>query len=459
MKGFVARHQQAVAIIASAAVLLAVGAALVGVILAGRHTATTTAIRPTPSPTFDTGLPTPGASDTPSPSASGTATSTTPSPAATASAAPAGGPTAAAVAPTNIPCGTVIACPKSPSAAATVTPLPAPNVGFSNAQTPEAYNLAFDGSTGDVWFTSPSANKLGKLSGSSITLKDTTVSGAAPHAIAADPADGGLWVTLGGNNPAIAHFDSTGTLKHVFPVATASGNTDFPFPVASAGVPSESLVVDGSMVWFTMPGRYIPTIGRLDPSQSDANAVTEFKLNGCGNTTHHPFGLAQTADRVLWMGTSSGNGQSTPYFGAGTNGGIARFTPGSNSCADFSNVGPVQSVGVGPDGNMWFANTQGVGTFSSGSPQIKIRTNLVGTGTSPMSHLGLVTAKDPSQGAGAKAIWVTYDGSDSGLARAAGSQGKTYSHDAGQGARSIATDGNGRIFYTENGNIVIATVS
>jgi RHS repeat-associated protein len=140
------------------------------------------------------------------------------------------------------------------------------------------------GPDGNIWFTEPGANKIGKvnLSGSftssSFTEYTVPTSGASPYWIAAD-RNGALWFTESGTNK-IGRITTAGLVTNEYSIPTANS--------APHGI---TLGPDGSF-WFTESAT--DQIGRI----TTAGTVTEY---GGLTSGAMPESITVGSDRNLWF--------------------------------------------------------------------------------------------------------------------------------------------------------------
>ena len=148
---------------------------------------------------------------------------------------------------------------------------------------------------------------------------DGISSGASPLRIAAGP-DGNLWFTENGVN-------------RIGRITPAGKITEFSNGITGTGLQGIAAGPDGN-IWFTEFDR----VGRITPSGS----VTEFTAPITGRNL---TAIAAGADGNLWFTEANGK---NPYIGRITAAGtITEFNGGLTVTPD--------SIGPGPDGNVWFA--------------------------------------------------------------------------------------------------------
>jgi streptogramin lyase len=180
------------------------------------------------------------------------------------------------------------------------------------------------GPDGNLWFTSGSNNRIGRIDpddGSITTFTDPGGGVSFPYRIVAGP-DGNLWFTSQGNNR-IGRIDPDDGSITTF--TDPGGNVSSPYGIAAGP--------DGNL-WFTSSGNN--RIGRIDP---DDGSITTFTDPGIAS----PTGIAAGPDGNLWF-TSSNSAR------------IGRIDPDDGRIVTFLRpdvVGPF-GIAAGPDGNLWF---------------------------------------------------------------------------------------------------------
>lgn len=179
------------------------------------------------------------------------------------------------------------------------------------------------GPDGNVWFTRPAANHIGRTTMSGEVTEFTGAVG--PGRITAGP-DGNLWFTEGS---AIARITVEGQITH------------FPLPkddlIFGASPTSIAAGPDGN-VWFTLD---ISRVGRL----SSGGEFEEFETHYNGLS-----GIATGPDGAMWFTTNAGG--ESKICRITTDGVLAQF--GSYGALS----GPTEII-AGPDGNLWFAEVSG----------------------------------------------------------------------------------------------------
>jgi len=252
-----------------------------------------------------------------------------------------------------VACGlaSVLLVPAPTGASGPITEFPIPAVN--------SYPIGITaGPDGNVWFCESGTNRIGRITPQGSVSEFLTVN--PPYDITAGP-DGNLWFTeqdfdFGG--AAIGRISPSGELTE-FPVprsacgiaagsdgnlwftscttdsrgmrriTTAGSVTEFPLPADSGFISAIVAGPDGNL-WFTEPN--VARIGRI----TTAGSVTEFPLPALA--TYLPSIVAGPGGD-LWFAEGDKIGRIT------TGGDITEFAV------------PASLLGVGPDGNLWVANS------------------------------------------------------------------------------------------------------
>ncbi len=196
------------------------------------------------------------------------------------------------------------------------------------------------GSDGDIWFTEPGAQKVGHIDPfePESSLAEVSVPGMPAEfnfrsLIAAGP-DGNLWVSLGTGG--IAKITTAGVVTE-YPTSTEGFK-------AGADVCSVTAGPDGN-VWFGDCGT-TKAVGKITPS----GTVTEFSVAG-GVGSNMPFSIVSGGGK-LWFPAENA---ADEHLGSVTAGGEVSYykTPTTPELTSLS------SLALGPDGNVWAAETTG----------------------------------------------------------------------------------------------------
>ncbi len=183
---------------------------------------------------------------------------------------------------------------------------------------------------GNLWFTPTTGGEIGRLNPATgvVTLFKVPSLGASPAGITSDTA-GDLWFADSGTGRIGLLYPATGTITE-FPISIGQLNlSPMPFSIAPDSLGN---------VWFTDP---------ITGMIGEANAVTgavEIPLKGTTNPT--PGGITQGPDGRMWFTVNSlltGNaiGVLDPVTLA-----ISLFSiPSRDYTTDIT---------AGPDGNLWF---------------------------------------------------------------------------------------------------------
>jgi streptogramin lyase len=278
------------------------------------------------------------------------------------------------------------------------------------------------GPDGNLWFTSQSQNMIGRITTSGSVTLFPLDAGTQPVDITAGP-DGNLWFTSPSRS-SIGRITTSGAVK-VFP---------------AGGTPSDILGTNGitagpdGNVWYVLPGNDL--IGKITPD----GTVTTYAAGGT-----QPGTITAGPDGNLWFGAApqemigqittsgsvktfqdggiqpatitAGSGHSLWYTGTGQN----LIGQISTSGTVLNTFGATQPVGItsGPDGNIWFTETsqQLIGRLSTPPPGTFYWQGPGGTFASAPTQVGALPggATDPAavgHGTGDHAMHVfTVDGS------------------------------------------------
>ncbi len=256
----------------------------------------------------------------------------------------------------------------SPAASAppavSLTEVPIPTA--TGSATPSTPKYVAAGPDGNVWFTDPSTNSIGKaaLSGA-VTEYALPTPSSNPQGITAGP-DNNLWFVEAGANQ-VARI-TTGTTPTI---------TEYPLSMGSA--PQDIVAGPDGNLWFTeSTGTY--NFGRITTSGS----LTQYTLPG-GSAPHD---ITVGADGSLWFTEPSANQ-------------IGRVTTGSSPVLTTYNLTSgttPTSITAGPDGNLWFTETgvNKIGRITTGSSPV-VTSYALYSGSQPS---GIVAGPDGK-------LWIT----------------------------------------------------
>jgi streptogramin lyase len=293
------------------------------------------------------------------------------------------------------------------------------------------------GPDGDLWFTLPGANAIGRITptGQVSSFTAGIQTGAQPWGITAGP-DGNLWFTERG----------TGAIGRITPQGQV---TEFAIPTSGMRPWGITAGPDGNL-WFTAaqapanPGDPIATmVGRITPQ----GVVTEFTY-ALGNTLQ-PRGITAGPDGNLWVVQSA---PVLPEAGSGQ-GSIVQMTTQGTVLSTFTTgitVGAgLYAIIAGPDGNLWFTEQTGnrVGRITPAGVVSEY-----GIAAAAMSPAGIVAGADG-------ALWVTENGTanaGNNVVRVTTAGAMTQYQNgisANAGLIGIAAGPDGNLWFTEsNGN-------
>jgi streptogramin lyase len=181
------------------------------------------------------------------------------------------------------------------------------------------------GPDGALWFIESGPGKIGRIDTSG-QVREYVVPGSQPELESITVGgDGALWFTDNGSN-SIGRFDIPSATFSTFPIAATAG---------SYGLGGIARASDGAL-WFTQP---------------NANSVTRLDVSG-GMTSFaappgfNPFRIAPGPNGALFF-TGSG----------ATIGEITAAGSVTEIDAGISGSSALTALGSGPDGALWFANT------------------------------------------------------------------------------------------------------
>ena len=229
------------------------------------------------------------------------------------------------------------------------------------------------GVDGNLWFTDPYANAIGRANvKGEISEFGLPSAGAGPTALAAGP--GGIWFTE-------ASGDRVGRITY--------GGAISEFPLPAGARPSGIAVGPENALWVTEKGR--GKIARVTP----AGSVTEYSLP---DPDSRPHAIVVGPDGNLWFSQEAAPriGQITPtgtieefwipatlgtyeltvggddniWFSAGNKVGSisTRGETGEPACIERSCLQPVSALAEGPDHALWFA--AGLQEIEGGGPDL-----------------------------------------------------------------------------------------
>jgi streptogramin lyase len=228
------------------------------------------------------------------------------------------------------------------------------------------------GPDGNIWFTEPSTDKIGKIAPTGSISEYPVAAGSLPAFITAGP-DGNLWFTEENAN--------------MIGKITPSGDvTEYPLPPGAGSPAGIALGSDGN-VWFTE--QLTNMIGKITP----AGDITEYSLppgTCCGVGSNYPDLITAGPDGNLWFTelfgnkigkiTTSGSISEYPLPAAnsnpvgittGSDGNLWFTEPGINAIGKITTSGSISEYSIptpgsqtafitaGPDGNLWFTEIFG----------------------------------------------------------------------------------------------------
>jgi streptogramin lyase len=183
------------------------------------------------------------------------------------------------------------------------------------------------GRDGNLWFTEPGADKIGRITTDGVISEFSLPPGSHPQGIAPGP-DGNLWFAEESGN--IGRITPAGVITHFSIPDEGFPSGNVPFGVAAGP--------DGSL-WFTKPG--LNRVGRIGTN----GAMDLFELAYDG-----PFAITGGPDGNVWF-TVRAFGESK----------ICRITPAgvNHAFGAYGQLAEPAGIAGGPDGNLWFAEENG----------------------------------------------------------------------------------------------------
>jgi virginiamycin B lyase len=239
------------------------------------------------------------------------------------------------------------------------------NIPSSNA----GANYITSGPDGNLWFTELNANKIGRITPSGVITEFTIPSSnSAPQEITLGP-DGNLWFTEG----------ATGKLGKITPSGVI---TEYAIPYSSAS--PWGIVSDGGYLWFTDDNNL--TIGRSTtsgviteyPTDVHSAALTDLTVGPNDTLWYINSSITGTSLTSRFVGTYSiNNGTSNlfhitsalhlnklvsagdyVYATSSSPNELFRIDSSGNYVAyPLNSLSSVNGITVGPDGNLWLADS------------------------------------------------------------------------------------------------------
>lgn len=199
---------------------------------------------------------------------------------------------------------------------------------------PDALSTVYDitaGSDGNVWFTDPGTNSVGKMTpAGAVTEYPLQVADAGPNSITKD-SSGNIWIDEGGTNcSCLARISNAGSVSATYAVYHSGCQ---PYPV--------NVAVDKSgNVWYTNGA--CSFIGYVNPATGLGKVFGSI-------TTDHP--LLAGPDGNVWSTQVSSNGAQ--LWSIDASGTLTKYDT-QIQAADF--------LTIGNDGNLWFTDDTTSGT-------------------------------------------------------------------------------------------------
>lgn len=274
------------------------------------------------------------------------------------------------------------------------------------------------GHDGNLWFTLPGANAIGRITstGQVTTFTAGIQANAQPWGITAGP-DGNLWFTEKTGN-AIGRITPQGQV------------TEFPIPTAGSQPWGITAGSDGSL-WFTESQPTANNIGRI----TTGGQITEFDY--ALGVSEQPLGITSGPDGNLWFVESGTNS----IVQMNTQGQVLNaFTAGITAGAGLV------SIATGRDGNLWFTEQAGnrIGRITPAGAVTEFPIAAAG-----MAPTGIVAGADG-------ALWVTENGAantGNNILRITTAGAMTQYQNgisANAGVVGIASGSDGNLWFTES---------
>jgi streptogramin lyase len=200
------------------------------------------------------------------------------------------------------------------------------SVGFTIFPVPDAGSSIISGPDGNLWFTMPDTNQIGRMTPAGVvTAFDIPTPNAGTTMIAPGP-DGNLWFIE----------SATNKIASITPLGAIS---EYDIPTLGSQPSGIAAGPDGNL-WFTES--LGDKIGRISPTGTNA---TEFSIPIAGAA---PVAIIAGPDGNLWF-TLLNIGANASAIGTITPAGVI------NVITIPIGDGPSDIV-IGPDGNVWYAN-------------------------------------------------------------------------------------------------------
>jgi virginiamycin B lyase len=215
----------------------------------------------------------------------------------------------------------------SPAQAFVVNQFP---VSTTSPSTPRGITMGPDG---NLWFTDPANNMIGKVNGGGVTEYPVPTANSGVQGIALG-SDGNLWYTEPTSNK----------IGMIDPYNPTGDNQDWTITSSPGSQPSGITSGPDGDLWITQSGS--DQIGQFSPY--DPTAVTETSIPIC--TDCSPGAITSATDKDLWFTVS-------PNEGSTTGAKIGRIIPATHVVKLFA-VGNKESflegITAGSDGNLWY---------------------------------------------------------------------------------------------------------
>src|SRR5882724_10401411 len=294
------------------------------------------------------------------------------------------------------------------------------------------------GPDGNLWFTELYSEKIGKVSTAGVVTEFPLPAGRAvarAHGGMARGPDGNIWFTEMRAPFGFTMPPAPGNIDKITPAGVIA---EYPLPSGNTpgGIANGS---DGNL-WFTELNS--SSIGKITPT----GVITEFP----GRTTGHPQAIVSGPDGNLWF---------TEYeilcgtdFCTASKGMIGKITP-AGVVTEFpvpTAISFMYGIITGPDGNLWFTESQGgiLDAAPSGGKIAKITPagaiTEYATPTTGGAPAGIVTGPDGN-------LWFTESNRNNiGKITPSGVITEYAIPSAGSGPQGIAAGPDGNLWFAES---------
>ncbi len=192
------------------------------------------------------------------------------------------------------------------------------------------------GRDGALWFTESGANQLGRITTAGV-ISEYPIAFPSNYgltrAIVTGP-DGALWFTHGSN---------------IVRITTPGSTIAYPISVGNEYFPAIAAGTDGAL-WYAGSC----SIGRI----TTAGASSTFAIPGCTKHSDNDQGLTAGSGGDIWFTDRSLSGTSISRI---TTAGVITQYAIPNVTRGFNTVSGPGAITLGPDGELWFTDLNGIG--------------------------------------------------------------------------------------------------